>query len=139
MRSSWAAPLYDSSPALATIDPATAVGVIDAAGRTTVAFFDPTLRMTTVSSALPRPLRRAPTHLTSTSPRVHVAVGCASTWTDAASITYTWLRDGHTIAGATTATYSPALGDRGHALACTARAANGAGATGSASVAHLVH
>ena len=139
VRSRWAAPLDEPLPPAPALDPVSAIATIDAAGRTTLAFLDPTLRITAISSALPKPFLRARARLGTAAPEAHVTVGCASAWTDAATFTYGWLRDGHAIANATHATYTPSAADRGHALSCSVRAANAAGATGSSSAARVVH
>lgn len=57
----------------------------------------------------------------------------AGTWTYSASFAYQWLRDGGTVAGATSATYATGPDDSGHAVACRVTATNAAGSVAATS------
>jgi hypothetical protein len=86
------------------------------------------------SSALPRPYVRSRASLSSTAPRVGVALACTAAWTDAASVTYRWRRGTRTVGGATHAMYRPSAADRGRPLSCLAVGRNASGTTISSSV-----
>jgi hypothetical protein len=60
-------------------------------------------------------------------PGVGRTLGCnRGAWSGDSPVafTYRWLRDGATVAGATTAMYTPLAGDAGHSLACRVTAQN---------------
>ena len=50
-----------------------------------------------------------------------------TSWPDAPSLTYQWLRDGTAISGATSATYTAVTGDLNHKLSVKVTASNGGG------------
>jgi hypothetical protein len=52
---------------------------------------------------------------------------CKAAFVSAASVSYTWLRDGVAIPGATTATYTPVAGDAGHQVTCQVTGTNSQG------------
>ncbi|MER8041439.1 Ig-like domain-containing protein [Streptomyces sp. NPDC094032] len=65
--------------------------------------------------------------------RVGSTVTCAVTFGGAASVAYTWLRDGTPVAGATGRTRALVAADHPHRIACRAKAVNTTGATVSTS------
>jgi hypothetical protein len=61
-------------------------------------------------------------------PSVGSTLTCTSeAWTGSPTLTYTWLRGGAEIAGASTATYTPVSADEGKAIQCQVRGKNAGG------------
>ncbi len=80
--------------------------------------------------ALPSPPSSTGAPTASGTPAVGSALSCSpGSWSGdpAPALEYEWLRDGATIAGATTAGYSVASADQGHTLSCRVTATNVAG------------
>lgn len=72
-----------------------------------------------------------------------VAVGAAlscnpGTWTGSPSYAYVWLRDGKTMSGAASTSYTPVSADIGHALSCTVTGTNSVGSAMATSAAVIV-
>jgi hypothetical protein len=103
------------------------VSIRDTGGASTIA-------STTASVAAAPPSARPPSStarpVLSGSSVVGLKLSCSQgSWSGTLPITYAyqWLRDGVTIASATSSTYTLAAADGGHALACSVSATNGAG------------
>lgn len=124
---SWALPGAFSAAAIAP------------SGRTTIAVIDIGSPAGVVerTTAMPKPflLSRA---MLSKAPKKGVSVACSSAWTDAASRTFTWLRNGSVIGGATSSTYKPTGADRGNKLSCRVKAVNPTGSSISGSLERTV-
>ena len=126
------------SPASVATSTILGLPAVSSSGRVTLGMYDfLTHNELSRSTPLPKPvaLQRA---AMSAAPRVNVTAQCAVAWSDAASASITWLRDGALIPGATTSTYRPRGADQGHLLSCRARAVNAAGATLTTSLARRV-
>jgi hypothetical protein len=70
---------------------------------------------------------------------VGATLTCKAAFLTATSVSYTWLRDGAAIPGATTATHTPVAGDAGHQVTCQVTATNSLGSTDTTSAAITVH
>ena len=111
---------------------------VSTSGRVTVGVYDiNTHNVLSRSTPLPHPVALLRATISAV-PRVHVAAHCAITWSDAASSSVVWMRDGAVIPGATGLAYQPSTADQAHLLSCRARAVNPAGATLSVSIARRV-
>ena len=93
-----------------------------------------TLGLTIVSFPPRRAVETAPTapvisgaSLSTTDPRVGVAVGILWTGQPRTGVSYAWLRDGAAIPGATGASYVPVAADEGRALSCAVTVINTVG------------
>ncbi|MFJ7073076.1 Ig-like domain-containing protein [Streptomyces sp. NPDC098781] len=65
--------------------------------------------------------------------RVGSTVTCAVSFSGASSVTYSWLRDGVVLSGATGRTRALGAADRAHKIACRAKGTNSTGSTTSTS------
>jgi hypothetical protein len=100
---------------------------------------DPNRATSSVSSRViyvvgkPEPPRRGNPATISGTARVGSTLTCSASFDGASSTTYSWLRDGKLISGATAQTWPVVAADAGHALSCRVAASNLGGTTTSTS------
>ncbi|MEI6373511.1 MAG: hypothetical protein WCP26_06975 [Actinomycetes bacterium] len=137
VRAGWGLPVSQSVSWV--LPGAFSAATIAPSGRTTIAVVDisPAGGIVERTTAMPKPFLLSRAKL-SKAPKKGVPVACSSAWTDAASRTFTWLRNGSVIGGATSSTYKPTGADQGKGLSCRVKAVNPTGSSISGSLERTV-